>query len=137
MSMAQTLPASKPTLLRNTMLADALFTAAGALFTLWNTDMVDQFLGLGQPFALRMVAIVSLLYAGELIWLARRPSLSRATIQTLIILDVLWVVASVALLSFGPAFTTAGYWTMLIVADAVALFGLLKFLGFRRMGRGA
>jgi hypothetical protein len=48
--------------------------------------------------------------------------------------DLLWVVASYAILLAGrPALTTAGSWSVGILAEIVALFAVIQFVGLRRL----
>lgn len=51
-------------------------------------------------------------------------------------LDVLWIIASAALLVAAPAaLNTEGRWTVLILADVVAVFGIFGSFGLRRLAR--
>ena len=50
------------------------------------------------------------------------------------VLDVLWVLGSVALIfSNQIPLTVAGKWAVALVADVVALFAVLQYVGVRRM----
>ena len=52
-------------------------------------------------------------------------------------LDVVWVVGSAVLLvTKALPFTPVGVWAVAIVADIVAIFAIVQYLGLRRMSRG-
>ena len=54
--------------------------------------------------------------------------------NAILLMDIAWVVGSALLLFTGwVSFTTAGWWAVLLVADVVALFAILEFVGIRRL----
>lgn len=121
-------------LLRNTLLANACFsTLSGLLFT-FDSKMVDEFLGLGQPMVILALGIGLLLFAAVLFWIGTRPQIDGKTARIIAWLDVAWVVGSVIILASGvPALSNGGWWAVAIVADIIAFFAILEFVGLRRL----
>jgi hypothetical protein len=57
-------------------------------------------------------------------------------VRTIAIANVVWVVASMAMLALGtPAFSTRGIVLIEAVADVVALLAIAQFIAYRRMAR--
>ena len=51
-----------------------------------------------------------------------------------LVADVIWVLASMVIVLDGLVpLTTAGFWGVLIIADVVAVFAVLKYIGLRRL----
>jgi hypothetical protein len=72
-------------------------------------------------------------FAGLLYLTARQRPLGLRQANLIFWLDVAWVVGSALLLATGWApLTSAGWWAVLVVADVVALFAILEFVGIRR-----
>jgi hypothetical protein len=93
-----------------------------------------EFLGVGQPLFYVVMGVALLLYGAILLWLNRGETVDRRVAWLAILLDLLWVGGSVLLLVTGwIAFSSGGKWAVAIVADIVALFALLQYLGIRRL----
>ena len=61
-------------------------------------------------------------------------TLNTRLVWVIIVLDVLWVVASAVLLfSHVVPLTTAGKWMVGILADVVALFAIFEYVGLRKL----
>lgn len=132
-----TIPASvEPRLsLPHLLLADGIVCGvAGAVLALDAGPLSDL---LGMPsLMLRLVGLGLLPYAASLILLATRSTISRGPALGVVALNLLWALASVALLftgwvdptTFGVAFTLAQ-------AALVASFADLQFLALRRLDR--
>ena len=71
-------------------------------------------------------------FATLLVWLASRPTIRPALALAVVAADVLWVVGTVPLLVAG-ILTPLGSWTAFAIANVVALFAALQYLGVRRM----
>lgn len=76
-------------------------------------------------------------FAAWMLWLSWRAVIPRWQVWLIIALDILWVVGSFGvLLAPPPALMPGGKLAIGLVADVVALFALLQFLGLRRLRRG-
>ena len=127
-----TVQRSTPNLLRRALLADAIISGAtGALMALAATPLSGL---LGLPAALLFGAGAVLLpFAAFLLYLATRTRVPRAAAWSVVGCNVLWAVASLALLATGWMDPTAlGYAFTIFQALAVALFAELQYFGIRR-----
>ena len=100
-----------------------LALAAGPLLD----DLLDAPLALLWPTGLFLVA-----YAAAIWTAASRPAVSRPAARSVVMLNLLWVVASVVTVVAGW-FSLNGLGTAFVLAQAaaVALFAGLQFLGLR------
>ena len=123
---------SNTTFLRRVLIADAAASAATGLLMVIAAGPLEQWLAI--PAGLLRAAGASLIpFAALVAWLALRETVSRAGVWTVIALNVLWVVDSVALLFTGwvqPAML--GYAFVLAQAAAVAVLAELEYVGLRR-----
>ena len=84
---------------------------------------------------LRGVGLLLVPFALFLGWLAMRPHLSRPLAWSIVIANVLWVVASLLVPATGWfAPTTLGTAFVIAQAAAVALFAHLEYAGLRELG---
>ena len=130
-------------LIRNVLKGNAIFsTASGLLFTLASAS-VAEFIGIadtsifglleGTTFIL-IIGIGLLLFAGSLVYTATREQVHRPSAWQAILGDFAWVILSYIILVTGAIpFSTTGSWAVLIVADIVLVFGILQWVGLRRM----
>lgn len=134
-TLSSTSVVSSSRLLRNTLLANALFsTLSGALF-LFDAEIVDNFLGLGMPSVIRVLGIGLLLFALELFWISTRSQINRVAAQIITALDIAWVIGSwLLLLTHFVVLSSAGWWAVALVADVVAVFAVLEVIGLRKAG---
>ena len=122
-------------LLRRTLQANAVFSLATGLLLAVDAEPIAAFMGLPWPGALVAVGLATLAYAALLFLATRRAPIDRRHALGFVIADAAWVVASaiVALSGWVPL-ATAGVWAILIVADIVAVFAVLQYVGLRRAG---
>ncbi|MEZ4658684.1 MAG: hypothetical protein R2911_14030 [Caldilineaceae bacterium] len=126
--------------LRRVLQGNAAFsTLSGMLFVL-DSQPVANFLGFTNPAAATYVLWLGISLLGWALfayWVSTRPTLSRTAVFSVLAGDLLWVAGSIILLIRGwLPFSTAGYWAVAIVADMVALFAILQFVGWRRSSKG-
>jgi hypothetical protein len=134
MNMQQTLPQIRPNLLRRALLGNAIFSVLTGFFLLFDATPIGAALGVGNPLVLQVMGALIVLFAAEVAWIALREPLNRQHAQIILALDVAWVVASAIVLLLGLLpFTSAGQWGFVIVADIVACFAILEWIGLRRM----
>ena len=112
---------------------DAVVTGANGVAYLVAANALDEPLGLPAGL-LREVGAFLVVFAAGLAFTATRPRLSRHAVAAVVVLNVLWVIDSLALVAFGwydP--TTAGaVWTVL-QAIVVAGFAGLQAYALRRV----
>ena len=132
---AQTLPSiDRSSLLRRALQADGAFCTLSGLLLLADAGPIAALIGAAQPWMLMVLGVDLLIYAALLFLAARRAPLVRWHAQAFLIADVAWVLGSLVLVLGGLLpLTTFGFWAVLGIADVVAVLGVLKYLGLRRL----
>lgn len=121
-------------LLRRALLGNALFSVISGVVILAMNRTLVEFLGLPSNASLTALGIGLLGYGGWLLWNARRKKIKIVDAWIAVLLDMVWVVGSYALL-FAVRFSSGGKWAVVLVAEVVFLFGVMQWLGLRRIGR--
>ena len=123
------------TLLRRALLGNAVFSGVSGLALTLAAGPLASLMDLPSPLILIVAGLGVLGYAAIVFRIATRPIISRGEAIFTIIADSSWVAASlVLLLTAWVPFTPAGKWLVAIAADIVAVFALMQFIGFRRLG---
>jgi hypothetical protein len=124
-------------LLRNTLAVNALTTAlSGVAFAVAATPLAPR-LGLPGPLPLLTFGLVLMAFAAY-VWLVRREPVDLAQARLVFLMDVAYVIASLLLVAVWPrALSSLGRALVILMADAVAVFALLEFVGLRRARRGS
>lgn len=120
------------TFLRRVLIADAVAGAVAGVVLLAGAGMLADLLAL--PVAMLRYAGCALLpVAAFITFVATRPRLSRAGVWTVIAINAIWTVESIALLFSGWVHPTLPG-QIFVVAQAlmVAGFAELEFIGLRR-----
>jgi hypothetical protein len=134
MAIQQTLPAPNVRFVSRVLIGNAAFGILCGLICLLWTQPLAVALGIEPPVIVTILGVGLLLFAAELIWIALRAPADRRLLSIIFGLDVAWVIGSAILLLSGwLPLTTAGTWTVLVVADVVAIFAVLEFIGLRRL----
>ena len=121
-------------LLRTALRGNGVFSAVSGAMMVVASRPLAEFIGLAWPSALLIMGVLTILYALDLFWFTSRETINMTFAWLTIILDVAWVVASVVLLLADPlGFTVAGKWFIGLMAEAVALFAVVQWLGVRRL----
>jgi len=121
-------------LLRHALLGNSIFCFLSGLDFVLFSGAVARFLGLSSPTVIFVLGIGLIAYALVVFSQSRRQPLNLSFARLAIIADVLWVLGSAVLIFTDPvAFTTAGKWSIVIVADIVLVFTILQFVGLRRI----
>lgn len=121
-------------LARAALYADAAFVALSGLAMLVAAHPIAAFMGWPPPSALMIMGVLFLPYAAGLAWHAVQNDIPRRALIVPMVLNELWVLASIViLLSGAPPLTTGGKWTVGIVADIVAMIAIAQFIALRRM----
>jgi hypothetical protein len=120
------------TFLRRALVLDAVASGATAVLLIAAAGLIDGWLGL--PVALlRGAGLVLVPYVAFVVVVARRARIEPAAVWCIIACNVLWVVASLALLLSGELAPT-GLGIAFVLAQAIVVAGLgeLQYLGLRR-----
>ena len=124
--------------LRTVLKVDGTFSAVSGVLFVVGAGPLAAFLGLNATWPLLVIGISLLLYGADLWYFATREQLNPAWVKVSIALDVAWIVASWLILLAGwPELTTAGKWAVAIVADAVMVMAILKYVGLRKSRKSA
>jgi hypothetical protein len=123
--------------LRLSLGLDALATGAVGLLAVVGAPFLGS--SLGTPATLLAPVGVFLLgYAAMIGIVGTRSHVRRAAVWVAVVLNLAWVVASVAIVAAGPfALTAPGAAIILVQAVAVAIFAEWQFFALRRSRRGA
>jgi hypothetical protein len=118
--------------LRAVITADAAVCGLGGAVLALDAAVLQGPLGLSAGL-LREVGYVLVVWAAVLAFLASRPALRRAAVWTLVVVNVLWAVESVAALALDwMAPTALGLGAVLVQAVGALLVADLQFMALRK-----
>jgi hypothetical protein len=123
-------------LLRSTLVINGVSTALCGLALLLAPAALADLLGVSPPALLAAVGAGLVLYAGGLFLTARRSPIPGPAAWAAIVLDLGWVVGSVAVVELG-ILTSLGTGLVTLVAGVVLIFAVLQFVGVRQAPRPA
>ena len=127
-------PSARSNLLRYALRGDALLSIATGAICLADAQPLATFLGIQPPLALEVLGAVLALYGAFLFYTAAQAQINRRIVIAAIVLDAIWVIDSAILLVAGwLPLTSAGMWTIGLIAAAVVVVAELKFFGLRRI----
>lgn len=122
--------------LRNALRGNAAFSSVTGLLCIFDAGWLSEMMGFGASAAavFILLGIGLLLFAASLFWDSRKSEINLNKAMLTVGMDVLWVVASAAILLLNLLpLSNAGWWTIAVVADIVAVFAVLQYLGVRRI----
>lgn len=123
--------------LRKALRGNAVFSGiSGATFLIASglvAVMLDAYDHIGK---IHLVGANLLAFSAFLFYLASRDSIAKPIVLAVIAADALWVGGSWLAITAG-ATSGGGTWAVATVADIVALFAILQWLGLRKMEAGA
>ena len=119
-------------LLRKALIGNALFSSLSGVTILFAQGWVLRILGLSKNISLAIVGIGLLVFAVTLLINARRQQVRTSDAWIGVWLDLAWVLGSYVLIFVVP-FSAEGKWVVGVVAELVAAFAVLQFLGIRRI----
>jgi hypothetical protein len=123
----------QPTLLRNTLLANAIFSLLCGLDALLLNRFFMNLFGINNPYVFPVLGVGLLLFCGMVFAEARRKEVKPRSIKAIIGQDVGWVVGSILIIITNVfSFSTAGLWLTAGVAGVVAVFAGLQYRGMKQ-----
>jgi hypothetical protein len=119
--------------LRSALRANGIFSAVSSILLIVLALPLSILTGIQPPVILVIVGLLVLPFAVLLLWATSRPTIDRRLAGATIVLDAIWVMASIAILIIGwPPLTTAGKWLVGILALIVANFAIWQSVGLMR-----
>ena len=132
----QAVVTNRSRLLRDALRGNAIFSAIGGVAFIVDAKLLAALFGLEQAGYLVAIGVGLLIFAGDLAYLSSRQPIKRSLAYAVVGADVLWVAGSVVLLvAHLLPFTAAGMWIVAALADIVAVFAVLQYIGLRRMAK--
>lgn len=123
--------------LRQILAADAVTGVLAGFAMTAGADLLAPVLNLNRDI-LFYGGIALAPFVVFLAWLALQPQPPRTGVMTIIVLNALWVIGSVALLVTGIEQPNAlGYGFVIAQAVAVGVYAELEYIGLKRMPRTA
>jgi hypothetical protein len=124
----------RASLLKNAILGNATFTFISGLVLAIASNPIAEIMGVEDYTVLFVTGLILIPYAFFLYRVATQEPISSQFAITAILLDIAWVIGSILLLvSELVPLTTVGKWGVAIIADIVALFAVVQYLGLRRV----
>jgi hypothetical protein len=118
--------------LRRALLADAIFSGAGAVGFTLGAVVFASLLNLPEAL-LRETGLFLIAYAIFVGWLGTRQSMPKALVAIVVAGNIAWTVASIALLFSGlVAPNLLGEAVVVAQAIATGVFAELQYMGLRR-----
>ena len=125
---------SSSSLLKNALYGNSAFSLLSGLACVFFARAIVSFLGLSATWIIVVLGIGLILYAWQIYAAAAATPLKTNVATFAVYADLIWVMVSAALIFANLVdFTTAGKWTIAIVADIVLVFAILQFVGLRRL----
>lgn len=122
-------------LLSRTLRGNSVFSIISGLALTFGAAPIASFMGIADASLIIAVIGVGILGFAAFLWtIIAKSLLDRRLAAAVFIMDVAWVVISlVVLVTDAFSLSTGGRWAVLIVADVVAVFAILEFVGMRRL----
>ncbi len=122
------------TLLQKILLVDSLSSGAAGIAFIVASGPIAAFVGVANPLALVILGILFVVFAAAVYYTASREPINRRAVWLIFELNVVYVVGSaIILLANAFGLSTEGRWLVLILADLVAVYAVIEFVGLRRL----
>ena len=119
--------------LRRAIRGNGTFSLTSGLILALGAKPIALFMGVGSTAVFFALGIALIIFGVDLFWVASKDAIDRRLAWTAVILDIVWVIASYTLLLGGwLPLTTAGNWTIALLAETVAVFAIWQYFGLRR-----
>lgn len=115
-------------LLRKTLLVNGVATAMTGLAALVGAPWLPAALGPMSPALLAIIGAGLVVFAAVLLVQARRAEIERRVAWAIAVMDIAWVVGSIAIVEVG-VLTALGNFIVATVAAVVLLFAILEVKG--------
>ncbi len=124
----------RDSLLRRALIGNALFSVASGVVMIAGSGRISEFTGLTPGWLTAAIGAGVLLWALDVALIVRADELRPSRVWMVIGGDLAWVVASYAVLMLGILdSTTAGVWTIGILAEIAGVFAVVQYIGLRRI----
>ena len=119
-------------LLRYSLRGNAAFSSASGLAFIAAAGPLARTMGVPEVVSLPGLGVQLLCFAALLVWLASRDIIRPAFAMAVVVADALWAAGTVPLL-LASVLSPTGSWIATAIANVVAAFAVLQYLGIRRM----
>jgi hypothetical protein len=123
-------------LLKNALFVDSVFSFISGIAALLFSKAIVGFLGVSTSWVIPVFGMIAIIYSVGIYLAARAKPVHMGLARFATYGNLIGFVA-VALLIFANLvpFTTAGKWTMAVVADIALILSLLQYVGLRRLAK--
>ncbi len=123
-------------LLKTALFADSAICFISGIACLLFSKAIAGFLGVPASWTIFALGVGVIVYAVEVYLAARAEPVNRGIARFAAYGNLVWVLGSAVLIFANLVpFTTAGKWTIALVADAVLILGIFEYIGLRRLAR--
>ncbi len=127
---------NNPSLLKKALLVDSVLSFLVGVDLLLFSKTIAGFLGLSTSWIILVVAVICILYGIEIYLAARAEPIHTGIAKFATYGNLVWVLGSAVLIFANLVpFTTAGKWTIAIIADVVLVLAIFQYVGLRRLAR--
>ncbi len=124
---------ARSSLLGRAMTDNGLFSGtAGIVLIIGAAFGLGGWIGI-NAWLLAGLGVGLVVYAADLLWLARSSRMIVAGGRAAVLADVAWVIAAAALIAFSAVLTRQGELALAIVSIVVAGFAAAQWIGLRRL----
>ena len=123
----------KSVLLRRALRGNGVFSTVSGIAFIAGAKPIAAAIGFDYPLAVGIIGASLLLFAAGVFRNAARERISRVEASLSVAGDLVWVIASGVIIALG-FLSTAGNWTVAVMADIVLVFAIFQFVGLRRIG---
>jgi hypothetical protein len=128
--------ANQSSLLKNTLFGNSAFSFLSGVVCLLFSRAIASFLGVSASWIVLALGVGLIVYGIEIFLAAKAEPVDTGIAKFAVYADLAWVLGSVILIFANLVpLTTAGKWTIAIVADVVLVFAILQYIGLRRLAR--
>lgn len=125
---------NKADLLRTALLANCVFSGLSGIILLFGSNRLSGLFGLHTSTILIGVGALLLVYTAALLLNALRVTVCQTEAFLAVLLNLAWVVGSIALV-FAGSLSTVGNWTVTLAANITLLFAAFQLYAIRQLRR--
>jgi hypothetical protein len=123
-------------LLKTALFADSAICFAGGIACLFFSKAIAGFLGIAASWIILALGVGVTVYAVEAYLVARAEPVKIGFAKFAAYGNLVWVLGSAVLIFANLVpFTTAGKWTIALIADTVLVLAIFEYLGLRRAAK--